>query len=376
MQALTSLDPLACVGALLTRPSVTPDDAGCQQLIGEWLAPRGFTLRSMPFGDVNNLWACRGEGKPLVIFAGHTDVVPPGDTDRWEHPPFSAMQSNDYIHARGAADMKGSIAAFLSALEAIEQQRGTLALLLTSDEEGPAVNGTARVVAQLKSEGVEADAIVIGEPTSRSRIADCLRIGRRGSLSARITLVGKGGHVAYPDQVRNPVHHAADAITRLVAHRWDAGDADFPPTSMQFTSLTSDSGVGNVVPDQIQLACNLRFSPATSVETIQRVFAETFAATGISPEIEWNLSARPFLGADGKLRRAAVKTITSQCGYAPELSTAGGTSDGRFLIDLSPELIELGPSNATIHQVNERLAIAELYKLRDIYADLFSRLLA
>ena len=370
------LDTIACVKALLARQSITPDDAGCQHQIGAWLAERGFVLRHMPFGEVSNLWATRGEGAPLVIFAGHTDVVPPGEVGLWRHPPFSAIAEEGHLYGRGAADMKGSIAAFVSAIDAIRQERGTLAMLLTSDEEGPATQGTARVVEQLKAEGVKADAIVVGEPSSRSSLADCVRIGRRGSLAVIVELQGKGGHVAYPEQVQNPIHLASQAIAELVGYKWDEGDADFPPTSLQFTSLECDSGAANVAPGSMRLAGNLRFSPAISVERIKEVFTQTLSKTRLQVTTSWNLGAMPFISKDGRLRQVVCELIREQLGYTPELSTAGGTSDGRFLIELGDELIELGPSNTTIHQVNECVATAELLGLRDIYAELFSRLLA
>ena len=366
--------------ALIERPSVTPDDAGCQALLGARLAALGFELEPMPHGDVDNLWAMRDRGGPLLVFAGHTDVVPPGPLERWSSEPFAASVRDGYLYGRGSADMKGSLAAMVVATERFlgTRQSATgfsIGFLLTSDEEGDAVDGTVRVVDTLAARGPHIDFCIIGEPSSESRIGDMIRIGRRGSLNGRLVVHGLQGHVAYPDAARNPIHLASPALAALTREHWDAGNEDFPPTSLQFSNIQAGTGATNVIPGELVADFNLRFSTEqTSAGLMQRV-AALLATQDVPHELSWAVSGEPFLTPKGALLDAADQVVRARQGYTPIHSTGGGTSDGRFLARLGCELIELGPVNATIHKVDERVAVADLAALADLYLALLESLL-
>ena len=364
---------------LLSRESVTPSDAGCQQLIGKRLEALGFTIEHMPFGEVNNCWARYGSVSPLLVLAGHTDVVPPGNLLGWRHPPFSATIDDGYLYSRGAVDMKSSLAAMVCAVEQYltggNRPCGSIAFLLTSDEEGSAVDGTVRVVDALLARGERADYVVIGEPSSQSRTADMVRIGRRGSLTGWLQLHGQQGHVAYPENVINPIHAMANIIDHLTSRSWDSASDDFPATSFQFVSMQSDAGATNVVPGVVESCFNFRFSNQVSEQQLREQVDDIVAASGLEYDIRWHCSAQPFVSNKGKLLDTVVDVVQNISGEKPELSTGGGTSDGRFLIRLADQLVELGPCNATIHQVNECIALDELEQLTKIYRAIIERLL-
>ena len=364
--------------ALMRLPSVTPQDAGCQQMIGERLAALGFRLTELPFGEVSNLWAVRGDTGPLFVFAGHTDVVPPGPLERWRHPPFEPRLENGMLCGRGAADMKGSLAAMVTACERFLARRSPAArigFLLTSDEEGPAVDGTVRIIEWLESRGEKIDWCVVGEPSSTQQTGDLLRVGRRGSLSGRLRVRGIQGHVAYPERALNPVHAAAPALAELVSTRWDTGDADFPPTSLQISNVRAGTGAGNVIPGELEVEFNLRFGTASTPEGLQERIEALLDGHGLSWQIDWTLGARPFRTAGGALRESAVAAIRKHLGTPPELSTGGGTSDGRFIAPHGAQVVELGPCNATIHQIDERVDAAGLDTLSTLYEDILDTLL-
>ena len=370
---------LALAQALIARASVTPQDAGCQALLAERLGGAGFRCEAMPFGAVRNLWARRGCNAPVFCFLGHTDVVPPGPRTDWTTDPFSPTVRDGRLYGRGAADMKSSIAAFVVAAETFVRERpahrGSIALLLTSDEEGPALDGTARVVANLARRGERLDWCLVGEPSSTERLGDTIRIGRRGSLSARLTVRGVEGHVAYPEKVRNPVHALAPALAELAAMRWDEGTAEFPPTSFQVSSLHAGSGAENVVPALASLACNFRFSPASTEACLCERFEAVLRRHGLDYEVQWTLGARPFLSARGALLAAVRSAVRSHTGSEPTESTGGGTSDGRFVIEICPEVVELGPVNASIHKRDEHIELEALECLPRIYLDVLRSLL-
>lgn len=364
---------------LIRCPSVTPADAGCQQLIGERLARAGFALEPMRFGEVDNLWARRGKGAPLVCFAGHTDVVPPGPRERWSSEPFVPAVRGGYLFGRGAADMKSSIAAFVVAVErfvaAHPDHPGSIALLITSDEEGVAVDGTARVVDALKARGEPIDYCIVGEPSSAHRLGDTIKNGRRGSLSGELVVKGVQGHVAYPHLADNPVHRAAPALAELAAVQWDEGNEYFPPTTWQISNVTAGTGATNVIPGELRVLFNFRFSTASTVDALKRQVHALLDRHGLRYELTWSLSGLPFLTARGRLVQAAADAIRRETGVETELSTAGGTSDGRFIAAICPQLVELGPVNATIHQINECVALADLEPLSRIYGGVLAALL-
>ena len=369
--------------ALIARPSVTPDDAGCLDLIGSWLTPLGFSIERMDEGGVSNLWARRDPaGKPegrLICFAGHTDVVPSGPIDQWTSPPFEPRVRNGHLYGRGAADMKSSIAACIVAIERLVARRpasaDSLVFLLTSDEEGDAVNGTARVVDALRARNETIDYCIVGEPTCVSRLGDTMKNGRRGSLSASLTVKGVQGHVAYPHLVRNPVHLSAPALAELAATSWDAGNDDFPPTSFQISNAHAGTGAGNVVPGTFDIAFNFRFSTASTVEGLQSRVHALLDRHQFEYDIRWTLGGKPFLTPRGSLCDAFSAAVQETLGITPELSTTGGTSDGRFIADICPQLIEFGPINASIHKIDERVAVADLEPLALIYERTFDRLM-
>ncbi len=371
---------LALARALIARPSVTPDDAGCLELLASRLAPLGFTLERIDRNGVMNLWARRGTAQPVVCFAGHTDVVPPGPRDKWASDPFSPEIRDGHLYGRGAADMKSSLAAFVVAIErfvaAVPDHQGSIALLLTSDEEGDAVDGTVRVVEALKARNELIDCCIVGEPTSFDAFGDMIKNGRRGSLSARLVVKGIQGHVAYPERVRNPVHQAAPALAELAATRWDEGNEYFPPTSFQISNIHAGTGAGNVVPGTLEVLFNFRFSTASSVEGLQGRVHQVLDRHHLEYDLEWVLGGKPFLTPRGRLVDVLVAAIEEAAGRKPELSTSGGTSDGRYIADICPEVVEFGPLNKTIHKVDECVAVADLEPLADTYRGVLRRLLA
>jgi succinyl-diaminopimelate desuccinylase len=364
---------------LIRRRSVTPEDGGCQDLIAARLANAGFRCEPMRFGDVSNLWARRGSGKPLLCFAGHTDVVPTGPLSEWHSDPFVPTIRDGKLYGRGAADMKSSIAAFVVAVEIFIKERpnhsGSIAFLLTSDEEGPAVDGTVKVVEVLKKRGETMDYCVVGEPTSVDSLGDTLKNGRRGSLSGKLKVRGIQGHVAYPHLARNPVHEAAPALAELAKTQWDKGNEHFPPTTWQISNIHAGTGVGNVIPGAVEVDFNFRFSTeSTDASLTQRVEA-ILKKHKLDYSLSWVLGASPFLSANGKLAQTVTKVCKHRTGHNAELSTTGGTSDARFIIEISPEVLELGPVNASIHKLNEHIEVAALDQLSGIYLDTLRALL-
>ena len=364
-------DTLELARALIARRSVTPEDGGCLELVGERLSRLGFRLERFDQGGVANLWARRGAAAPLLCFAGHTDVVPSGPLDQWRSDPFAPEVRDGRLYGRGAADMKTSIAAFVTAVErflaARPQHAGAIALLLTSDEEGPAVNGTVRVVEVLKARGERIDYCIVGEPTSAERLADTIKNGRRGSLSGRLVVKGVQGHIAYPHLVRNPVHMVAPALAELAATVWDEGNAYFPPTSWQISNFHAGTGADNVVPGTAEILFNFRFSTASTPEGLQARLGEILERHGVDHDLQWTLSGRPYLTPRGGLVDAVAQAIRETLGIETALSTSGGTSDGRFIAGICPEVIELGPLNATIHKIDECIAVADIEPLSRLY---------
>ncbi|MBK1720913.1 succinyl-diaminopimelate desuccinylase [Thiocystis violacea] len=368
---------LAC--DLVARRSVTPEDAGCQALMAERLAAVGFRIEPMPFGEVTNLWARRGDSGPVFCFAGHTDVVPTGPLDQWTSDPFAATIRDGKLFGRGAADMKGSLAAMVTAVEAFlaehSNHQGSIAFLITSDEEGPSVEGTVKVVERLQQRGERIDYALVGEPSSRERLGDSIKNGRRGSLSGFLSVYGKQGHVAYPQLAKNPFHASAQSLAALCAEVWDQGNEHFPPTSFQIANLNMGTGAENVIPGRLEAQFNLRFSTELDPERIKARVGEILDAGGFDYDIRWRLSGNPFLTPAGELVETARAAILEVTGVETQLSTAGGTSDGRFIAPMGAQVVELGPLNATIHQVDECVGIEELEQLSRIYHLMLERLL-
>ena len=365
---------------LILRPSVTPDDAGCQPLIAERLRRAGFACESLRFGDVDNLWATHGSGDgPVLVLLGHTDVVPPGPREAWASDPFVPEVRDGVLYGRGAADMKGSVAAFVIALEcyvtAHPQHRGTVALLLTSDEEGDAIDGVRKVAALFRERGQRIDWCITGEPSSKQRLGDLLRVGRRGSLSATLTVRGVQGHVAYPDKARNPIHAAMPALAELAARRWDDGYETFPPTSLQVSNIHAGTGANNVIPGELQVLFNLRYNPNWTAAALRTECEAVLATHGLEYDLQWHESGEPFFTAEGPLRAAAREVLTRYAGAPPEESTGGGTSDARFIAPLGAHCIEVGPVNASIHKVDENVAVSDLEALPGLYLTLIETLL-
>ena len=368
---------LALLEQLISRRSITPDDAGCQALIAARLAPLGFECHHLPFGPaggtVDNLWAMRrGSGAgPTLVFAGHTDVVPTGPLAQWRSDPFVPTHRDGQLYGRGAADMKASLAAMVVATEEFVAARpghaGSIAFLLTSDEEGPSVDGTVQVCEWLKLRGERLDACIVGEPTSVERLGDMVKNGRRGSLSGRLTVQGIQGHIAYPDLARNPIHQALPALAELAAIRWDEGNDHFPPTSWQVSNAHAGTGATNVIPGEFVLDFNFRFSTESTPEGLQARVESLLARHGLDFHIAWSLSGRPFLTRPGRLLDALAAAIHAVTGVHTELSTSGGTSDGRFIASICPEVVEFGPLNASIHKIDEHTAVADLGPLKEVY---------
>ena len=373
-------DALELTRALIACPSVTPADAGCQALMTARLAASGFSIETLQFGSVTNLWARRGDAHPVLCFAGHTDVVPTGPLEEWRSDPFTPVIRDGVLYGRGAADMKSGLAAMVTATEefvaAHPDHRGSIAFLITSDEEGPSVDGTKRVVEALKARGETIDWCIVGEPSSGQTVGDTIKIGRRGSLSGRLTVHGVQGHVAYPQLAENPVHTLAPALAELTARTWDAGDAFFQPTTFQISNLNAGTGAPNVIPGELKARFNLRYCPVQTVEALKRTVEGILARHGVRYTIEWYVSGEPFYTPPGELSQAAVDAITAVTGTAPRLSTGGGTSDGRFIAPLGAQVVELGVTNATIHKVNECVRVEEIGLLHRMYRGVLERLLA
>jgi succinyl-diaminopimelate desuccinylase len=370
---------LALARQLIERRSVTPADAGCLDLISARLVPLGFRCERSGANGVDNLWARRGERGPLVCLAGHTDVVPTGPLDQWTSDPFVPTIRDGVLYGRGASDMKTSLAAFVTAIEAFvaahPKHAGSIAVLFTSDEEGPAVDGTVKVVEALKSRGEKPDYCVVGEPTCVSRLGDMIKNGRRGSLSGILVVKGVQGHVAYPHLAKNPVHEFGPALTELAATEWDRGNEFFPPTTWQISNLNAGTGANNVIPGELHVKFNFRFSTASTLESLQTRVVGILDKHGLEHDLEWRYDGRPFLTQPGDLVDAVGRAIKTVTGIETKLSTTGGTSDGRFLADICPQVIEFGPPNATIHKVNECIAVNDIEPLSRIYEQILVNLL-
>jgi len=364
-------DTLQLAKALIARRSLTPDDAGCQDILIERLNKLGFNIERMRFGNVDNFWARRGTSGPIVVFAGHTDVVPTGPVENWFSPPFEPTIRDGLLYGRGAADMKTSIAAFITAIEAFIAQHpdhnGSIALLITSDEEGVAVDGTVRVVEALRARGETMDYCIVGEPTSNKLVGDMIKNGRRGSLSGTLTAKGIQGHIAYPHLVKNPIHMVAPAIAELAATTWDDGNEYFPPTSWQISNINGGTGATNVVPGTVEILFNFRFSTASTEQDLKDKVHAILDKHGVTYDLKWELSGKPYLTAKGSLVAAISRAIEQCYGITPELSTTGGTSDGRFIAGICPQVVEFGPLNATIHKLNECVAVADIEPLKLTY---------
>ena len=374
-------DPLALTRELIARRSVTPDDAGCQKLIAEQLCPFGFTAERFNRRDVENLWLRRGDAKPLLAFAGHVDVVPPGDETAWQSPPFTPTEREGLLYGRGSADMKGSVAAMAVACQrfadAHPDHRGSLALLLTSDEEGKAMNGTRYVIDQLMLRGDKIDWCVIGEPSSEVTLGDTIKHGRRGSLTGELTLRGKQGHVAYPQHALNPIHAFAPALRALCDEIWDRGNEDFPPTTFQIADIHAGVGADNVIPGTLRVRFNFRFSTASDESSLRGRVERILNATGVNYTIEWQLSGQPFLTAgDAPLVKTVQEATLEVAGVKPRCSTSGGTSDGRFVAKTGADVVEIGPVSESIHKIDEHVKVEDLETLVQIYRRIMEKLLA
>lgn len=364
---------------LISTRSVTPVDGGCLETLGARLAAAGFTLERIDAGGVSNLWARRGTAGPLFCFAGHTDVVPTGPLDQWNSDPFEPVVRDGMLYGRGAADMKASLAAFVTSTERfvarVPDHAGSIAFLLTSDEEGDAIDGTVRVVERLAARGERLDYCVVGEPTSVTKLGDMIKNGRRGSLSGKLTVKGVQGHIAYPHLAKNPIHMFGPALAELAAIRWDEGNEYFPPTSWQISNIKGGTGATNVIPGTLEVLFNFRFSTASTPESLKARLIDVLDRHGVDHDIVWTLGGKPYLTPRGTLVDAAEAAIRDVTGLTTELSTTGGTSDGRFIADICAQVVEIGPSNATIHKLNECVAVADIEPLSRIYENLLDRLL-
>jgi succinyl-diaminopimelate desuccinylase len=364
---------------LIRRRSVTPEDDGCQALVAERLAPLGFRAETIASSGVTNLWLRRGQASPVLVFAGHTDVVPAGPLDQWHSDPFTPTVRDGLLYGRGASDMKSSVAAFVVAAEefvrANPRHPGSIALLLTSDEEGPATDGTVKVVDALRTRNESIDYCIVGEPTSVDALGDTIKNGRRGSLSGRLVVRGIQGHVAYPHLARNPVHQLAPALAELAAQRWDDGDAFFPATTFQVSNVRAGTGATNVIPGACEVDFNLRFAPVSTPDSLMQRIEAILQRHGLDYELAWTLGAQPFSTAPGALSAAMAAAIREITGRATQLSTTGGTSDGRFIATICPQVVEFGPPNASVHKIDEHIAVSDLEPLKDIYRGALERLL-
>lgn len=378
-------ETLELTQALLKKVSLTPDDAGCMDLMAEYLQQRGFVIEWMEFGDTKNMWARRGSTAPLFVFAGHTDVVPTGPIEQWASPPFEPTIKDGHLYARGAADMKGSLAAMLTACDGFitklnkehedDEANGSIGFLITSDEEGPATNGTVKVIEALDARGEKIDYCIVGEPSSHKTFGDMVRVGRRGSINGYLTLTGKQGHVAYPELVKNPIHALAPILSNLTKETWDNGNEFFPPTSFQISNIKAGTGATNVVPGSLELIFNLRFSNELTPEIIKSRITYIVDQQSDNYELTWNLSGLPFITEPGELTQAVEKAIMEVTGLQTELSTGGGTSDGRFIAPYGVQVLELGPINDTIHKIDECVSIDDLDSLSLTYEKVLENIL-
>jgi succinyl-diaminopimelate desuccinylase len=373
------IDTLDLAKQLISRPSVTPDDAGCLDILIDLLKPLGFQCDKISMGGVDNLWARRGHASPLVCFAGHTDVVPTGPVEQWASDPFVPTIRDGVLYGRGASDMKSSLAAFVTAIADFVEQHpdhpGSLAVLFTSDEEGPAVDGTVRIVEALRERGEKMDYCIVGEPTAVKKTGDMIKNGRRGSLSGKLTVKGVQGHVAYGHLARNPIHEIAAAIAELAQIKWDDGNEYFPPTTWQISNFNAGTGANNVIPGAAHIKFNFRFSTASTLESLQTRVHGVLDKHGVPYDLEWSYDGRPFLTKRGDLVDAVAKAIKTVTGIDTELSTTGGTSDGRFIADICPQVVECGPTNASIHKIDECIRVDELELLPKIYLHTLKNLL-
>jgi succinyl-diaminopimelate desuccinylase len=374
-----SNDTLTLAETLITRRSLTPNDDGCQDILASHLEKHGFDIEKMRFGDVDNLWARRGDTSPVLCFAGHTDVVPTGPLEQWENDPFTPTIRDGRLYGRGAADMKSSLAAFITAIDAFlaehADHRGSIALLITSDEEGVAVDGTVKVVETLRARGESIDFCIVGEPTCSEKFGDTIKNGRRGSLSGDLTIRGVQGHIAYPHLAKNPIHLAAPVIAELAQTEWDRGNDYFPPTTWHISNINSGTGATNVIPGTLRLLFNFRFSTASTVDSLKTKVHDILDRHGLDYDLQWELSGKPFLTPKAELAGALHDAIVAVTAIEPQLSTSGGTSDGRFIADICPQVIEFGPRNATIHKLNEHVDVDDVEKLSKIYQLVMENLL-
>lgn len=372
-------DTLELSKDLISRPSITPDDMGCQALLADRLSKIGFKIENMRFGETDNLWARRGNDGPLFTFAGHTDVVPTGPENNWKFPPFEPTIDDGMLYGRGTADMKSSIACMVTACERFVRQNpdhnGSIAFLITSDEEGPAHDGTVKVIETLEARNEKIDWCLVGEPSSTNKVCDVIKNGRRGSIGCTLKVKGKQGHVAYPHLAKNPIHEFAPVLKILIETEWDQGNEYFPPTTFQVSNIHSGTGATNVIPGDCEVVFNFRFSTAITDTQIRQRVEALLNEHGVEYEIDWALSGQAFITEKGELVNATQKAIKDSCGFESELSTAGGTSDGRFIAPTGAQVVELGPLNATIHQVNECVAVNDLETLSEVYEKMLVNLL-
>lgn len=371
-------DTLELTRQLISRQSVTPDDGGCQEILISRLEKIGFKIQRLPYGEVTNFWARFGDAKPLIVFAGHTDVVPTGPVKEWQSQPFSPQERNGCLYGRGAADMKGSLAAMITACEAFlgqAQPKGSIGFLITSDEEGPALNGTVRVVDWLQANKISMDYCIVGEPSSDKKLGDTIKIGRRGSLNGTLIIHGIQGHIAYPQLADNPIHKALLPLAELSNTTWDKGNSSFPPTSFQISNIQSGTGATNVIPDSIQVTFNFRFSNELTDTMIREKCATILEKYNLEYSLSWSLSGNPFITPEGEFADNVSQCIQEVLGVTPEFSTSGGTSDGRFIAPAGPQLLELGPCNASIHKVDEHINIQDLENLSRVYLSVLQRVL-
>ena len=379
MSATTGSDVFDFTCDLIARRSITTEDAGCQMVIAERLERAGFRCEHLRFGQTDNLWATHGDGGPVLILLGHTDVVPPGPVEAWTSDPFVPTVRDGMLYGRGAADMKGSVAAFVIALERFVAEHpdhpGTVGVLLTSDEEGDAIDGVPKVANVFRERGQRIDWCITGEPSSKATLGDLLRVGRRGTLSATMMVKGVQGHVAYPDKARNPIHQAMPALAELAARRWDDGYENFPATSLQISNIHAGTGANNVIPGELQVLFNLRYNPNWRAAQLETECAAIFDRHGLEYDIRWHRGGEPFYTPEGPLRAAAREVLTAFAGAPPEENTAGGTSDARFIAPLGAQCIEIGPVNASIHKVDEHVSVADLERLPDVYRALIEKML-
>jgi succinyl-diaminopimelate desuccinylase len=370
---------LELVKSLIAKRSVTPDDAGCQQVLIERLSKIGFECETLESGGVTNLWARRGKTAPVLAFAGHTDVVPTGPLNQWQSDPFTPVERGGHLYGRGAVDMKSSIAAFVVAAEEFVARRprhtGSIALLITSDEEGPAIDGTVKVVERLRSRNETIDYCVVGEPSSTAKLGDVIKNGRRGTLSGKLVVKGIQGHIAYPHLAKNPIHAVVPALTELATTEWDQGNEYFPPTTWQVSNIHGGTGALNVIPGHVEVQFNFRYAPVTNEQDLRRRTEAVLDQHGLDYALQWTLGGKPFLTPRGRLVSVVTEAIRDVTGLTTEISTAGGTSDGRFIAEICKELVEFGPVNATIHKIDECIEVKDVEPLKNVYLGIIERLL-